>query len=97
MNNKNNTHYQKANQNGGTTSDEWYTPSWITSPIGEFDLDTCSTPINPIDKHTFTKDVDGTQQEWSPYGGIWLNPHYSNPTTFIQKNVPTQQWHCTTL
>ena len=53
--------------------------------IGEFDLDLCSTPINPIDKHTFTKDVDGTQQEWSPYGGIWLNPHYSNPTTFIQK------------
>lgn len=81
---KNKTSYQKA---GAASTDEWYTPAWITDALGEFDLDPCAPvePIVRIAKHWYTKEDDGTKKEW--HGRVWLNPPYSNVEPFMEKMV----------
>lgn len=78
-----NTSYEKSVK----TTDEWYTPPYITENLGKFDLDPCA-PVNPlweIAEHSYNCIDNGLQQEW--VGRVWLNPPYSRPLLeqFIQK------------
>ncbi len=65
-----------------STSDDFYTPSWIfeTLDIG-FDLDVAAPPGGvpwiPA-KRFFTKSDDGLSQPWE--GRVWMNPPYSQTT-----------------
>lgn len=67
--------------------DEWYTPAWITDPLGDFDLD----PAAPVGEHRtiakkeYTKQDDGLKQDW--HGRVWLNPPFSHPAMrlFVEK------------
>lgn len=71
------------------TTVEWYTPSEIIIPLGEFDLDPCTSDIaysfNRSAKKYYTKEDNGLNKEW--FGRVWLNPPYSQPaiTQFIEK------------
>ena len=71
------------------TTVEWYTPPEIIRPLGEFDLDPCTSNIaysfNQSAKKYYTKEDDGLSKEW--FGRIWLNPPYSQPaiTQFMEK------------
>lgn len=71
------------------TTVEWYTPSEIIRPLGEFDLDPCTSDIaysfNQSAKNYYTKDDNGLNKEW--FGRVWLNPPYSQPaiTQFMEK------------
>lgn len=88
---KNKTSYQQvANSYAAGSTDEWYTPRYITDALGEFDLDPCAPATVPegfpsVAKHNFTIDDDGTRKDWSHYGRVWLNPPYSNVNPFIEK------------
>ncbi|MDR2003319.1 MAG: phage N-6-adenine-methyltransferase [Prevotella sp.] len=64
------------------TTVEWYTPPEIIRPLGEFDLDPCTSGIaysfNHSAKKYYTKEDDGLSKEW--FGRVWLNPPYNQPT-----------------
>jgi len=67
--------------------DEWYTPAWITDPLGHFDLDPAA-PIAPhrqIADREYTKADDGLSLRWE--GRVWLNPPFSHPAlkSFVGK------------
>lgn len=55
---------------------EWLTPPWLLSVLGQFDLDPCSPVVRPwptADRH-FTIMDDGLSMPWA--GRVWLNPPY---------------------
>lgn len=64
------------------TSVEWYTPPEIIRPLGEFDLDPCTSDVahsfNQSAKQFYTIEDDGLSKEW--LGRVWLNPPYNQPT-----------------
>lgn len=87
---KNKTSYQQvANSYAAGSTDEWYTPRYITDALGEFDLDPCAA--RDIHQWIANKNwqlsmgMDGTQRDWSEHGRVWLNPPYSNVNPFIEK------------
>jgi len=60
--------------------EEWLTPQFIISALGDFDLDPCS-PINrpwPTAKNHFTILDNGLVKPWA--GRVWLNPPYGAET-----------------
>ena len=62
--------FQRSN-----ASDEWYTPSYIITALGEFDLDPCAAHDRVTAKNHLYKEDDGLVHKW--YGRVWLNPPYS--------------------
>ena len=59
---------------------EWLTPQWLTTALGEFDLDPCS-PINrpwPTATAHYTELDNGLTLPWS--GRVWCNPPYGKET-----------------
>lgn len=82
---KNRISYQQS----AVTTDEWYTPRYITEALGEFDLDPCAA--RDIHQWIANKNwqlsmgMDGTRRDWSKHGRVWLNPPYSNVNPFIEK------------
>jgi len=71
-----------------STSDDWYTPRWLTEQLGlVFDIDVCA----PVDhdartvpaKRYYTIEKDGLTQPWD--GLIWCNPPYSDPEPWIDR------------
>lgn len=59
------------------TDDDWLTPPYILSALGQFDLDPCAPAVRPWEMahHHFTKDDNGLAQAWA--GRVWCNPPYS--------------------
>ena len=61
-------------------NDEWLTPPYIITALGEFDLDPCA-PINtPVctAPNTYTVQDNGLIKEWK--GRVFCNPPYGNQT-----------------
>ena len=69
-----------------TTSDDYYTPSWVFDTLGlHFDLDVASPPHPtnvPCDRY-FTQADDGLAQDW--HGRVWMNPPFSKPTPWVER------------
>ncbi len=59
-------------------SDEWYTPAWVTDPLGRFDLDPAAptVPHRRIADNEYDITVDGLSQPWQ--GRVWCNPPFSH-------------------
>ena len=62
------------------STNEWFTPSAITDPLGHFDLDPCTSASRKRDiaEQNFTLLDDGLKQPWT--GRVWLNPPYGEQT-----------------
>jgi hypothetical protein len=72
-----------------TTSDDYYTPSWVFERMGiTFDLDVCAPsggiPWIPAARYLDPSD-DGLAQPWD--GRVWMNPPYSNVTPWVNRFV----------
>ena len=70
-------------------SDEWQTPKDLFdeyNKIYNFQLDAAATKENALCKNYFTKEDDALKQDWSKYKNIWLNPPYSDISSFIKKS-----------
>jgi hypothetical protein len=70
-----------------TTSDDYYTPSWVFEDLGlEFDLDVAAPPGGvpwiPA-KRFLTKADDGLAQPWE--GHVWMNPPFSAYTAWAHR------------
>jgi DNA N-6-adenine-methyltransferase (Dam) len=58
--------------------DEWLTPPWLLTRLGEFDLDPCSPhesrrPWATAKRH-YCREDNGLNHPWD--GRVWLNPPY---------------------
>lgn len=75
-----NVSFQRSN-----ASDEWYTPPYIITALGEFDLDPCAAYGRITAKKHLYKEDNGLDKEWE--GRVWLNPPYSRKLVcaFIEK------------
>lgn len=63
-------------------TDEWSTPRKLFDRLDQefhFVLDAAATPENALCAFYFTRENDALQQDWHPYGRIWLNPPYDTP------------------
>lgn len=72
-------------ENSPTGKDEWITPPYIFTSLGEFDLDPCA-PINPpwsIGKKNYTITDNGLIKPWT--GRVWCNPPYNNTGEWLSK------------
>ncbi len=59
-------------------TEEWETPGYVFSTLNDefhFQVDVCATIENKKCDKYFDKDIDGLDQEWSPYR-CWMNPPY---------------------
>jgi DNA N-6-adenine-methyltransferase (Dam) len=63
-------------------SDEYYTPEYIYSGLGQFDIDPCAGPISNIAKVN-NRDKTGLDIPWN--GRVWLNPPYSDMMPWLQR------------
>jgi site-specific DNA-methyltransferase (adenine-specific) len=70
-------------------SDEWETPLELFkkfNDIYDFQLDAAATKENALCPNFFSKEFDALQQNWAPYGKVWLNPPYGRQIgKFIKK------------
>ena len=72
-----------------TGSDEHYTPRWLLRSVAEaryIDLDPCCDPSRgtPAETHFVgLEGEDGLARPW--WGHVWLNPPYSDLTSWITK------------
>ena len=69
------------------TTDEWYTPKYITDALGHIDLDPCAavTRLWDIADSNYTKRDNGLVLPW--FGRVFCNPPYSRKLVepFIRK------------
>lgn len=65
-----------GHQSAAMGKDEWLTPPYILTALGQFDLDPCSPEIRPWDtaKRHYSKKDNGLNQRW--LGRVWCNPPY---------------------
>ena len=71
----------KAKNNGRYNGNgrEWRTPPELFDALdSEFDfaLDPCATPENALCEHYFTEAQNGLEQDWWPFGHVFMNPPY---------------------
>jgi len=71
-------------------TDEWSSPRELVEPIDTalsgFDLDPCSgAEVSPFADETFTESDDGLSQSW--HGRVWVNPPYSDMSTWTEKAI----------
>ena len=59
------------------------TPLELIANLGEFDLDPCGLQFHKTAKNIITLPMDGLKEPWK--GKVWLNPPYSNPSSFLKK------------
>ncbi|MCK5612841.1 adenine methyltransferase [Candidatus Pacearchaeota archaeon] len=67
----------KAHQKPIGKTQEWYTPKWIIEPLGEFDLDPCTSMTRPFDiakRNIWINGLTINDGEW--VGRVWLNPPF---------------------
>jgi site-specific DNA-methyltransferase (adenine-specific) len=60
-------------------SEDWETPQNLydrLDAIFAFALDACATAANAKARAYFRRADDALNQDWAPYGRIWLNPPY---------------------
>ena len=79
-----------------TTTDDYYTPSWVFERMAiSFDLDVSSPPGGipwiPAERY-FTKEDDGLAQKWA--GRVWMNPPYSESTNWVRKFMAHRNGVC---
>ena len=72
-----------------TTSDDYYTPSWLFEEMGiRFDVDVAAPPGGvpwiPADRF-YTKADNGLAQPW--VGRVWMNPPFSEAEPWCMKFV----------
>lgn len=67
------------------SSDEWYTPKWLTDALGRFDLDpaTSEQRVEQVAPTFFTADDDGLERHW--LGRVWLNPPFSKIQPWVER------------
>ena len=60
----------------GSPRVEWYTPPWLISALGSFDLDPAAPAVRLFEtaKQYYTKAENGLVQPW--FGRVYLNPPY---------------------
>lgn len=70
--------------NSPAYTDSHYTPEWVYSPLGPFDLDPCAGP-NTIAaaNYDYARGHDGMALPW--FGLVWCNPPYSLKSGFISR------------
>lgn len=59
---------------------EWGTPDWIFDPLNEefgFTLDAAASDENALCEDYYTKEDDGTFQDWAGHT-VWCNPPYDS-------------------
>lgn len=76
----------QTNQQVSTSSDDYYTPTWVFDALGlTYDLDPAHPPwVTSVPTRRFyTQADDGLAQPWE--GLVWLNPPFSKPTQWIDR------------
>jgi len=72
-----------GHQSAAMLKDEWLTPPYIISALGQFDLDPCapSDSRRPWDtaKQHYCAEEDGLRKPW--LGRVWCNPPYGLEAT----------------
>jgi phage N-6-adenine-methyltransferase len=78
---------QFAAPRNSRSSDEWYTPRWITRSLGKFDLDPASSDKVAIQvaSEFYTIKEDGLQKPW--HGRVWLNPPFSDIRPWAKRMI----------
>ena len=62
------------------TPESFYRP--IARAVGGFDLDPCASQTSDLADRNVTKDEDGLSFDW--YGTVFMNPPYSDVTTWME-------------
>ncbi len=79
-------------------SEEWETPQHLfdrLNAIYQFKLDACATARNAKCPVFFSKEENSLEQDWAPFGRIWLNPPYGRAIAqFMRKALEESRKGC---
>ena len=65
---------------------EMYTPKWVFSDLGTFDLDVCAPKGGVLwipAMFYYTEEDDGLSSPW--FGRVWCNPPFSDAKRWMEK------------
>lgn len=80
------------------SNDEWRTPLWLFQWLSSrfnFKLDVAATKENSLCEKFCTPEMDALTLPWfvGPYEWIWINPPYSDVTTWVLKAAHEMKVH----